>query len=127
MPHQNRGPALLAATLAAFAVAVTAAAACADQTSPVSGAGLVVVRSTAGNVTVVVGNAGEVRIVAPAHIAMTHFTVSADADGHIMLPQQGQGQGQGQTLGPGQAPPTPAPQRVATTARRRATAAERRA
>lgn len=103
MPHRQRGPAVLAATLAAFAVAVTAAAACADQTSPVSGAGLVVVRSTGGNVTVVVGNAGEVRIVAPAHVAMTHFAVSADADGHIMLPQQGQGQGQ--NLGPGRGSP----------------------
>jgi hypothetical protein len=105
MPHHHRGPAVLAATLAAFAVAMTAAAACADQTSPVSGAGLVVVRSTGGNVTVVVGNPGEVRIVAPAHVAMTHFAVSADADGHIMLPQQGQGQGQGQNPGLGQASP----------------------
>ena len=101
MPHRQRGPAVLATILAAFAVAVTAAAACADQTSPVSGAGLVVVRSTAGNVTVAVGNPGEVRIVAPAHVGITHFAVSADADGHIMLPQQGQGQ----NLGPGQASP----------------------
>ncbi len=103
MPHRQRGPAVLAAAFAAFAVAMTAAAACADQTSPVSGAGLVVVRSTGGNITVVVGNASEVRIVSPAHVAITHFAVSADADGHIILPQQGQGQGQ--NLGPGQASP----------------------
>lgn len=103
MPHRQRGPAVLATVFAAFAVAMTAAAACADQTSPVSGSGLVVVRSTGGNVTVAVGNPGEVRIVAPAHVAVSHFTVSADADGHIMLPQQGQGQGPGQGSADGDA------------------------
>ena len=56
-----------------------------------------------GNVTVAVGNPGEVRIVSGAHVGMTHFTVSADADGHVMLPQQGQGQGQ--NPGSGQASP----------------------
>jgi hypothetical protein len=89
MPHRRRGLAPLATVLAAFAVVATAAAACADQTSPLSGAGLVAIKSTGGNVTIAVGNPGEVRIVGPDRVVVTHFAVSADADGHIMLPQQG--------------------------------------
>jgi hypothetical protein len=91
MPQRRRGTAPLATFLAAFAVVATAAAACADQTSPLSGDGLVVIRSISGNVTIAVGNPGEVRIVSPEKLVMRHFAVSADADGHIMLPQQGPG------------------------------------
>lgn len=89
MLHRLRGPAPLAALLATIATFATAAAACADQTSPLAGAGLVAIKSTGGAVTIIVGNPGEVRVVGPDRIALKHFAVSADADGHIMLPQQG--------------------------------------
>jgi hypothetical protein len=89
MFHRPRGSALLATVLASFSLVATAAAACADQTSPLSGPGLVAIKSTGGSVTIVVGNAGEVRVVGPDQVTLKHFTVSADADGHIMLPQQG--------------------------------------
>ena len=89
MLHRLCGPAPLAALLATIATFVTAAAACADQTSPLAGAGLVAIKSTGGAVTIIVGNPGEVRVVGPDRVALKHFAVSADADGHIMLPQQG--------------------------------------
>jgi hypothetical protein len=101
MPQRHRGTAPLAAILAACTVVATAAAAWADQSSPLAGAGLVAVRSTGGNVTIAVGNPGEVRIVGPQGVIVRHFAVSADADGHIMLPQQGPGLG-------GAASPAPA-------------------
>jgi hypothetical protein len=95
MLHRLRGSAplatVLASGLAAFALVATAAAVCADQTSPLAGAGLVAIKSTGGNVTIAVGNPGEVRVVGPDGVVLKHFAVSADADGHIMLPQQGAG------------------------------------
>jgi hypothetical protein len=102
-----RGTAALATILAAFVVAATAAAACADQTSPLSGAGLVAIKSTGGNVTIAVGNPGEVRIVGPDRIFVRHFAVSADADGHIMLPQQGPGAAGAASPAPGGNPSGP--------------------
>jgi hypothetical protein len=93
MPQRHRGTAPLATILAACIVVATPAAACADQTSPLSGAGLVAIKSMGGNVTIVVGNPGEVRVVGPDRVVVRHFAVSADADGHIMLPQQGPGAG----------------------------------
>jgi hypothetical protein len=93
MSQRRRGTAPLATTLAACAVLSTAAAAWADQTTPLAGAGLVAVKSMGGNVTIAVGNPGEVRIVGPDRVVVRHFAVSADADGHIMLPQQGPGAG----------------------------------
>jgi hypothetical protein len=93
MPQRRGGTAPLATFLAVGIVAATTAAACADQTSPLSGAGLVVIKSMGGNVTIAVGNPGEVRIVGPDRVVVRHFAVSADADGHIMLPQQGPGAG----------------------------------
>src|SRR5476651_843152 len=89
MLHRLRGPVPLAALLATIATFATAAAACADQTSPLAGAGLVAIKSTGGAVTIIVGNPGEVRVVTTDRVALKHFAVSADADGHIMLPQQG--------------------------------------
>lgn len=89
MLHRLRGPAPLATVLTAIAMFATAAAAFADQTSPLAGAGLVAIKSTGGIVTIMVGNPGEVRVVSTDRVALKHFAVSADADGHIMLPQQG--------------------------------------
>jgi hypothetical protein len=91
MPQRRRGTAPLATFLAASVVVATAAAAWADQTSPLAGGGLVAIRSMGGNITIAVGNPGEVRIVSPEKLIMRHFAVSADDDGHIMLPQQGPG------------------------------------
>src|ERR1700681_2398875 len=111
MPQRHRGIVPLATILAAYTVVATAAAACADQTSPLAGAGLVAVKSTGGNVTIAVGNPGEVRIVGPDKIVGRHFAVSADADGHIMLPQQGSGAGGAASPAPGGnafSPPAPA-------------------
>jgi hypothetical protein len=101
MPQHSRETVALATIFAAFAVVATAAAACADQTSPLSGAGLVAIKSTGGNVTIAVGNPGEVRIVGPDRVIVRHFAVSADADGHIMLPQQGPGAGGAASPAPG--------------------------
>jgi hypothetical protein len=86
MPHRNRGLAPLAATIAAVVTLSTGAAAWADQTTPLSGAGLVAIKSPQANVTVLVGNPGEVRIVGDDSVTVTHFAVSANADGHIVLP-----------------------------------------
>jgi hypothetical protein len=88
MPYRSRGRAPLIAIFATFAVISASAAAWADQTTPLSGGGLVAIKSTGGNVTIAVGNPGEVRVVGPDGVAVSHFAVSADADGHIVLPQQ---------------------------------------
>jgi hypothetical protein len=86
MPFKHRGLAPLAAIIAAVVTLSTGAAAWADQTTPLSGAGLVAIKSPQANVTVLVGNPGEVRIVGDDSVTVTHFAVSANADGHIVLP-----------------------------------------
>lgn len=86
MPHRNRGLAPLAATLATVVTLSTGAAAWANQNTQLSGAGVITIKSPEANVTVLVGNPGEVRIVGDDSVIVTHFAVSADADGHIVLP-----------------------------------------
>ncbi len=99
MPKIDRGLAPLAVLLTAAAMLMSRAAACADQTTPLNGAGLVAIKALQSNVTVLVGSPGEVRVVGDDSVTVTHFAVSADADGHVVLPGLYQSPGNGPSPG----------------------------
>lgn len=100
MPYTRRGAAPLVAILASVAALSMGAAAWADQTTQLTGPGLIAIKSPQANVTVLVGNPGEVRIVGDDSVTVSHFAVSADADGHIVLPGMNQAPGAGAAANP---------------------------